>query len=79
MESPSCERRHEISPCALGGLLARLAVSGAGGGALGRPARGPQTPEGVSMQGGDGVPWPAAGADFPGIFFFFCTIFHLFS
>ena len=39
-----------------GWALWRVAVSGsgAGGGALGRPARGPQTPEGVSMQGGDG-------------------------
>ena len=27
-------------------------------------------PQRVSMRGGDGVPWPAAGADF-GVFFFF--------
>ena len=32
------------------------------------PARGPQR---VSMRGGDGVPWPAAGADFFGVFIFF--------
>ena len=31
------------------------------------------------MRGGDGVPWPAAGADFSGIFFLFCAIFYLFS
>ena len=31
------------------------------------PARGPQR---VSMRGGDGVPWPAAGADFFRTFFF---------
>ena len=32
------------------------------------------------MRGGDGVPWPAAGADFFGIFFFrdFFAIFYLF-
>ena len=32
------------------------------------PARGPQR---VSMRGGDGVPWPAAGADFSATFSFF--------
>ena len=32
------------------------------------PARGAQR---VSMRGGDGVPWPAAGADFLEFFFFF--------
>ena len=31
------------------------------------------------MRGGDGVPRPAAGADFLGTFFFFCAIFYLFS
>ena len=33
------------------------------------------------MGGGDGIPWPAAGADFFGIFFFrdFFAIFYLFS
>ena len=31
------------------------------------------------MRGGDGVPRPAAGADFFGTFFFFCAIFYLFS
>ena len=36
--------------------------------ALSGPARGPQR---VSMRGGDGVPWPAAGADFFGSFFLF--------
>ena len=30
------------------------------------------------MRGGDGVPWPAAGADFFGIFSFL-AIFYLFS
>ena len=30
------------------------------------------------MRGGDGVPWPAAGADFFGLFFFF-AVFYLFS
>ena len=39
------------------------------------PARGPQR---VSMRGGDGVPWPAAGADFLEFFSFF-AIFYLFS
>jgi len=38
------------------------------------PARGPQR---VSMRGGDGVPWPAAGADF--LDFSFFAIFYLFS
>ena len=38
-------------------------------------ARGPQR---VSMRGGDGVPWPAAGADFWSFFLFspFFTCFH---
>ena len=31
------------------------------------------------MRGGDGVSWPAAGADFFGIFFLFYAIFYLFS
>ena len=31
------------------------------------------------MRGGDGVPQPAAGADFFGIFFLFRAIFYLFS
>ena len=31
------------------------------------------------MRGGDGVPRPAAGADFFGTFFFFCAMFYLFS
>ena len=39
------------------------------------PARGPQR---VSMRGGDGVPWPAAGADFLEFFSFFRD-FYLFS
>ena len=30
------------------------------------------------MRGGDGVPQPAAGADFFGIFFLFRAIFYLF-
>ena len=30
------------------------------------------------MRGGDGVPWPAAGAVFFGLFFFF-AVFYLFS
>ena len=40
------------------------------------PARGPQR---VSMRGGDGAPWPAAGADFFRFFSSFFSDFYLFS
>jgi len=49
--------------------------------AVGTPLRGARGPWRVSMRGGDGVRWPAAGADLEHLehdfFWIFCAIFHL--
>ena len=73
---------HPLAPPRPALLMRRRSVFSAGfyGRRFGNPAL--WAGAGAALEGvhagGDGVPWPAAGADFFGIFFFF-AIFYLFS